>query len=332
MNVNYMFSLVAVLVLILLAYAGAGAAGFTTFFGVFIPYLALVIFIGGFVSRVMDWARSPVPYRIPTTAGQQKTLPWISYSYTDNPSSNAGVVLRMILEVLLFRSLFRNTTVEVKDQKLIYRLEKWLWLFALAFHYSFLTVVIRHLRFFLEPTPFFIVWLEKLDGFLQLGLPGIFLSGFVLLAATLLLLARRIFSPKMNYISLASDYFPLILIIAIAATGLLMRYVAKIDVTAAKELTLGLATFRLAVPEGISGLFYIHLFLVCVLLIYFPFSKLMHLGGIFMSPTRNLANNSRAVRHVNPWNYPVDVHTYEEYEDEFREKMVEAGLPVEKGA
>jgi hypothetical protein len=34
---------------------------------------------------------------------------------------------------------------------------------------------------------------------------------------------------------------------------------------------------------------------------------------------------------VNPWNYPVKTHTYEEYEDEFRELMIEAGIPVEKG-
>ncbi len=67
-----------------------------------------------------------------------------------------------------------------------------------------------------------------------------------------------------------------------------------------------------------------------VLLIYFPFSKLMHAGGVLLSPTRNLPNDSRIVRHVNPWNYPVKVHTYTEYEDHFREKMVEAGLPVEK--
>jgi nitrate reductase gamma subunit len=67
-----------------------------------------------------------------------------------------------------------------------------------------------------------------------------------------------------------------------------------------------------------------------VLLAYFPFSKLMHLGGIFMSPTRNMANTSRVKRHVNPWNYPVKVHSYGAYEDEFREKMIEAGLPVEK--
>jgi hypothetical protein len=70
--------------------------------------------------------------------------------------------------------------------------------------------------------------------------------------------------------------------------------------------------------------------LVSILLMYFPFSKLMHMAGIFLSPTRNLPANTRAQRHVNPWNYPVEVHTYEEYEDDFREKMIEAGLPVEK--
>ncbi len=49
-----------------------------------------------------------------------------------------------------------------------------------------------------------------------------------------------------------------------------------------------------------------------------------------MSPTRNLVNNSRRVRHINPWNYDVKTHTYEEYEDEFREVMKNAGLPLEK--
>jgi hypothetical protein len=35
-------------------------------------------------------------------------------------------------------------------------------------------------------------------------------------------------------------------------------------------------------------------------------------------------------RHINPWNYPVKTHPYEEWEDEYRERMKEAGLPVEK--
>ena len=93
---------------------------------------------------------------------------------------------------------------------------------------------------------------------------------------------------------------------------------------------MGLASFSPTIPEGIGVIFYIHLFLICVLFAYFPFSKLMHMGGVFLSPTRNMVNNSRAVRHINPWNYPVHVHTYEEYENDFREKMKKAGLPVEK--
>ena len=93
---------------------------------------------------------------------------------------------------------------------------------------------------------------------------------------------------------------------------------------------MGLVTFHPTIPDGVSSIFFVHLFFVSILLIYFPFSKLMHLGGIFLSPTRNMTTNTREVRHVNPWNYPVHVHTYEEYEDDFREKMIEAGLPVDK--
>jgi nitrate reductase gamma subunit len=237
----------------------------------------------------------------------------------------------MLLEIFLFRSLFRNTSATLDSGgKLSFRLEKWLWLFALTFHYAFLAVILRHLRFFLEPVPLCIQRLETLDGFLQVGLPIMMLSGVVLLAAVTFLFIRRLFIGRIRYISLASDYFPLFLIFGIAFSGLLMRYFTKASVVKIKELTMGLVTFHPAVPEGIDVIFYIHLFLVCVLLAYFPFSKLMHMGGIFLSPTRNMTGNTRAVRHVNPWNYPVKVHTYQEYEDEFREKMIEAGLPVEK--
>ena len=109
-----------------------------------------------------------------------------------------------------------------------------------------------------------------------------------------------------------------------------MRHIFKVDVVSVKELAMGLVTFHPVIPQGIGVLFYIHLFLVCCLLAYFPFSKLVHLGGIFLSPTHNMANNNRMVRHINPWDYPVKVHTYDEYEEEFREKMIEAGIPVEK--
>jgi nitrate reductase gamma subunit len=331
MNVNYVVSLIAVMVLSLLAYVGAGLLGLEGLFGIIIPYLVVVLFIYGVIARLVGWARSPVPFRITTTAGQQETLPWIKQEKIDNPSTAGGVIVRMLLEVFLFRSLFRNTSASLNGNgKLAFRLEKWLWLFAMAFHYAFLAVILRHLRFFLEPVPACIQFLETLDGFLQVGLPVMMLSGVVLLGAVTFLFLRRLFIGRIRYISLASDYFPLFLIFGIAFTGLLMRYFTKASIVKIKELAMGLVTFQPVVPDGIDVIFYIHLFLVCVLLAYFPFSKLMHMGGIFLSPTRNMTGNTRAVRHINPWNHPVEVHTYQEYEDEFREKMIEAGLPVEK--
>ena len=331
MNISYMYSLIAVIVLFLLAYVGVMLPGGEYLFGLFIPFAAVITFIVGFTYRVVGWARSPVPFRIPTTCGQQKSFPWIKSANFDNPSTTGGVIVRMFLEVVFLRSLFRNTKCELKEgDKLSYEWEKWLWLGALAFHWAFFTVLFRHLRFFLEPVPACLQILEKLDGFLQIGLPGLMLSGVVLLAAVTFLFLRRLFTPHVRYISLASDYFPLFLIMGIAFTGILMRYFAKTDIVGIKEFTMGLVTLKPHIPEGVGGLFYVHLFFVSVLLAYFPFSKLMHLGGIFMSPTRNLANNSRVKRHLNPWNYPVKTHTYHHYEDEFREKMVEVGLPVEK--
>ncbi len=145
-----------------------------------------------------------------------------------------------------------------------------------------------------------------------------------------MLFIRRVGLPQMRYLSLANDYFPLFVIFGIGLTGVLMRYFYKTDLISIKMLAMGLVSLSPAVPKGIGPLFYVHLFLVCTLFAYFPFSKLVHMGGVFMSPTRVLANTSRSKQHVNPWNYPVHVHTYEEYENDFRAKMKDAGLPVEK--
>jgi len=310
---------------------GVTLFGMHTLFGVVIPYIAWALFVGGVVCRVLYWVKAPVPFCIPTTCGQQRSLSWIKPARIDNPFTDGAVFIRMLLEVLCFRSLFRNTRSELMGgPRLTYYMEKWLWLAALAFHWSFLVVVLRHLRFFLEPTPAWLVILQYLDGFFEYSLQAVFASGVVILLSVTYLFLRRVMLPDIRYISLPADYFPLLVIEGIVVTGLLMRYFIRVDIIAVKQLALGLATFHPAAPTALSSLFYIHLFLLCVLISYFPFSKLMHMGGVFLSPTRNMANNSRAVRHVNPWDYPVHVHTYAEYEDEFRDKMKGAGLPVDK--
>ena len=299
--------------------------------GVIVPYAAVATFLAGVSYRVVRWSLSPVPFRIPTTCGQQKSLPWIKAGWLENPSRTVGVVARMALEILLFRSLFRNTKAELRQgPRLTYGESKFLWLAALAFHWSFLIIFVRHLRFFLEPVPRAVLALEKVDSFFQIGAPILYVTDVIIVVSLLYLLERRLADPQVRYISLLADYFALFLILGLAVSGIWMRYFTRVDIVAIKQLAVGLVTFSPVVPKEVGPLFFVHLFLLSTLAAYFPFSKLMHMGGVFLSPTRNLANNNRMKRHTNPWDYPVKVHTYQEWEAEFREKIVAAGLPLDK--
>ena len=334
------YSLILVLALVVIATLGAGAAKMQTIFAYCVPGTAFVIFVVGFVCKIISWAKRPVPFRIPTTGGQQQSLDWITQNKWDNPSTGPQTAMRMFLEIVTFRSLFRNTKVVLKHDGgknpiVAYVSNKWLWLFAILFHYSFLIIVLRHMRLFLHPVPQVILGIEFVDGILQIYAPVLHQSDLLILAGAGFLLLRRLYDARLRYISLVNDYFPLLLILAIALSGMYMRYIAKVDVMAIKDVTMALATGLFTrtyvVPTGVDVSFYVHVFLVSTLLVYFPFSKLMHLGGVFLSPTRNLPNDTRMHHHENPWNNPaIKPHSYEAYEDEFREPMFEAGLPLEK--
>ena len=295
-------------------------------------YAALAIFVVGLTSRVIRWSLSPVPFRIPTVCGQQKSLPWIRSSWLESPHSTPGVIARMALEVLAFRSLFRNASSRLEPgPRLIYRDRQWLWLGAIGFHGSLLVILLRHLRLFVEPAPKLALWLDRLDGFFQVSAPPIYLTDVLLLASLVYLIQRRLTDSRVRYISLFTDYFALSLLLGVAISGIWMRYLGRTDIVAVKQFAIGLAVFHPIAPaNNVGAWFFVHLALVSTLAAYFPFSKLVHMAGVFLSPTRNLANNNRMKRHINPWNYPVKVHTYEEWETEFHDKIAAAGLPLEK--
>lgn len=331
---NVLIALGAVIGLAGIAYLGS-IAGAQLVFGVILPYVALVLFLGGMLWRIFTWARVPVPFKIPTTCGQQYSLPWIKSAKIESPHKWWGVLARMALEVFFFRSLFRNTRNELtKGPKLSYASNEWLWLFALVFHYSFLVVFIRHFRLFTHPVPEWVNGVAYLDGFFQIGVPVLYLTDMGLVVAATYLFVRRVWNPHLRYISLVQDFFPLFLILGIALSGIALRYWVKVDVVYVKELSLGLLSFNPPMGgeelQAINGWFYAHLFLVCVLIAYLPFSKLTHMAGVFFSPTRNMANDNRMVRHVNPWSPEVTFHNYEDYENHFRKKMKAAGIRVDK--
>ena len=327
---RFLWSFLLVGVLALVAFFGA-QAGAQALFGIVLPYLAVAVFLVGLAARVVGWARSAVPFRIPTACGQQRSLPWIKPASLDNPSTGRGAAARVLLEVLTFRSLFRNNRGELrKGGRFTFSADKWLWASALAFHYSFLVVFLRHYRYFAEPVPVVVTWIAGLDGFFQVGLPAVYMSDIVLVAALGYLLWRRVADSRLRYISLHADYFPLALLLGIALSGVWMRYFGRVDVVAVKEMAMGLVSLHPSVPKGIGPMPFVHIFLVSALLTYFPFSKLVHMGGVFLSPTRNLANNNRMRRHINPWNPPLVGHTYAEWEHEFRDKLVASGIPLDE--
>jgi nitrate reductase gamma subunit len=325
---HLIFSLLVTAILFLIALLGPRNP---LIFGIIIPYASILLFITGVIYKVVKWARSPVPFRWPTTSGQQKSLPWIKANNLESPYNIWGVLGRMLLEILFFRSLFRNTKVELrKDSHITYGNNKYLWLGAMAFHWSFLIIILRHFRFFTEPVIGFVHWLQTIDGLLEIAVPVLYITNVVIVIALGYLLIRRMTNHQVRYISLSSDYFPLFLLLSIVGTGIWMRYLDKIDIIKVKELALGLVSLNPTIPDDIGSIFYIHLFLVSVLIAYFPLSKLMHMAGVFFSPTRNLANTNRIKRHINPWNPDVKVHTYQEWEDEFKDLIKNIGLPLEK--
>ena len=328
------YAILGILVLLFFVIVGAGGMGLVALFTIFIPYAAVLLFITGFIYRVLKWASSPVPFHIPTVSGQQKSLSWIKADNINSPFTTGGVVKRLALEILLFRSLLKNEKIELEaPHRLLFKTSTLLWLGAMVFHWSLLVIGVRHLRFFLEPLPACIVILIRVDSILQdffRLLPVPYITDALILIGLAYLFFRRMVYPQVRYISLPSDYFVLLLLGGIAVSGILMRVFYKQDLVQAKEWVMAMLRFQPMLPKGVTLLFYVHLFFVSFLAAYFPFSKLMHLPGIFLSPTRNLMNTSRSERHVNPWNYPVKVHSYEEYEDHFREAMKEVGLPVEK--
>jgi nitrate reductase gamma subunit len=224
-------------------------------------YAATVVLVAGLGARIADYARTPAPLKIPTTPA---------------PTTRAGVVLRMAREVALFESLFKGSL--------------WTWLFGWVFHASLALVLVRHLRYFTEPVWFWVVLAQPL---------GI-LAAFGLLIGLAGLLARRVLVERIRYISVPSDYLMLVLLIAIGASGLALKYQFHTDIVAVKAFFLGLMRFDWQ-PLPADSALYVHLSLVLALMVIFPFSKLLHAPGVFFSPSRNMADDPRESRHLAPW-------------------------------
>jgi len=224
-------------------------------------YAATAIMVAGLVYRIYLFASSPAPLKIPTTPA---------------PITKGGVALRLFREVVFFESLFKGN--------------KWTWIFGYAFHFGLFLVLLRHLRYFIEPVPGPIVLIQPIGKY----------AAFAMVAGLAGLWARRFLVDRVRYISAPSDHLLLLLLILIGVSGAAMSFVFHTDVVAVKAFFIGLMTFDLR-PLPADAALLVHLLLVAVLMIIFPYSKLLHSVGVFFSPTRNQPDDPRERRHIAAW-------------------------------
>ena len=215
---------------------------FLTLAYTFAFYLAFGVLMVGLARKIIQYARIPAPLKIPTTPA---------------PTTLTGVAWRMFKEVVFFTSLFKAT--------------KWTWLFGWLFHAGLLVVLLWHLRFFTDPVWGWVVAIEGVGkyatGAMLIGLAGLWL--------------RRLLVDRVRYISAPSDHLMLLLLMGIVTTGALMRTVTPVDVAGLNAFVLGLLYFNWQ-PLPADGMLVLHLTLVVVLMLVFPFSKLLHAPGVVL--------------------------------------------------
>ena len=224
-------------------------------------WFATAVIILGLALKIRQYWVTPAPLKIPTTPA---------------PTTQTGVVFRMAREVVVFESLFKSN--------------KWIWLFGWMFHFSLFLVLARHLRYFQEQPWFLVDVIQPFGKYAAFGMVIGLLGLFV----------RRIVVDRVRYISAPSDYLMLIMLFFIGFSGLMMQFVVGTDIIAVKQFFLSWMGFSIA-ELSLNTPLVIHLSLVALLMIIFPFSKLLHAPGVFFSPTRNQVDNPREQRHISDW-------------------------------
>lgn len=220
--------------------------------GVILPYVVVPAFVAGMSYRFWTWFKSPQPAKL-----------------TLFPAG--GSTFREVLaEALLFPSLFRGDRV--------------LWFFAWFFHATLALVFLGHIRVFTGAIDRMLEAVGMTPKGLDLmsGLVG-GAAGILLLALGLLLLLRRITIPRVREITGIPDVLATLLVVVIIITGDLLRFSAPFDLKQTRVWAASLLSFSPVIPT--NEMFLLHLALSQVLILFIPFSKILHFGGIFFTQT-----------------------------------------------
>ncbi len=229
-----------------------------TFLAQWLPWLTLLVFMGGLVLRLVQWVRTPSPVRAPLFP---------------TPVTRAGKAWAVAQEVLFFRSLFRGA----KD----------LWAGSYAFHAMLALILVGHSRVFTWAVDKFLIGALGMapDGVKTLSNTLGGAAGVVILLAGVYLLGRRLAERRVREITSGADWFAILLVLAVIVSGDMLRFVTHFDLAQSRAYFQALAGFRgdVVTLYPSDPWFTVHFLLAQTLLIYLPFSKLVHVGGVFFS-------------------------------------------------
>ncbi|MCF8011469.1 MAG: respiratory nitrate reductase subunit gamma [Clostridiales bacterium] len=226
--------------------------------GQILPYITIIIFVLGVFYRLGRWVGTQIIHNITLSD------PWLK--------TNGQVAVRIGTEAFLFRNFFI--------------FDKALWAGALLMHLSLLNVLGGHVvGFGTLGTQFaFIPGVsEQLSQSLSNDLGTIF--GILLFVALAYLLIRRLSITPIKQLNKPSDILWLVFLLLIVGVGDIMRFFHQfhVEYEPVRDYVIALGTFQPVVNMELlsNPVFLVHFTLVNILLILFPFSKLMHLFGMF---------------------------------------------------
>lgn len=219
-----------------------------------LPYITIVIFVVAMIYRIRVWVKTPQP-------GAMTLFP--------APNGSAATFWGVIRESLFFPGLLKG--------------DKLLWVFAWLFHATLAMIVVGHVRVF---TDFPRLWAALgIDADRMSAISG-GAAGVIIMVFAVLLLLRRLAILRVREISNFADILALLLIVAILVTGNAMRFGEHFELETTRLYFSQLVTFSLsasALPT--NSMFTLHFLLGQILIMFIPFSKVLHFGGIFFTQT-----------------------------------------------
>jgi nitrate reductase gamma subunit len=245
-------------------------------------YLSIIVMIVGTLYRVIKIARMPLHlrwdlYPVPHEKGKEhyggsyyEEIDWWTKPVE---TSTVNELKEMSKEIFLIQSLFRHN--------------KPLWIFSLPFHtglylligYMALLVIGAILEFTGVSISATAGGIGALVHYATVALGKI---GFILGAVgTFGLLLSRMFNPDLRKMSIRTDYFNLVLLMAVFVSGIICWATVDKDFAIARAFTGSLITFSAtgSLPAAVAW----HELLAGLFFIYLPFTHMTHFVGKYFT-------------------------------------------------